>query len=308
MQRLLTVAWAAAMLFACQVHAAACQNANAYAVPTCQPQLVQADTERWETSSSIDSGWKLVFGDEFDSTLDASAWNACTSGEGDVPKGCAYQGILSEFSGDRTHVNVQNGSLNIGATCNSKGKPIGGYASTYGKMAYTYGYTEARVKLERLIDGEFLLWSVAQAPETWPPEIDTVDFGPRDDTVTQGNWKSDGLMDAVVATRVTKTEWHTYCYDLRPGDLTFYVDGHLRQKFQLSDVPNVPIIFIATYAVVPEDFTSDWKGAVDCTKLPAAMNIDYVRIWQRPGMPGTTYMGPVPYTDIPAPPFLALLH
>jgi beta-glucanase (GH16 family) len=66
--------------------------------------------------------------------------------------------------------------------------------------------------------------------------------------------------------------WHTYAADWEPGSLTFYFDGKAVMK-TTSQVSSQPMYLLANLAL---DGGDDLSGLPS----PAAMQIDWVRVWQ----------------------------
>ena len=257
----------------------------------------ELDRKRHPVSNN-NNDWQLKFNDEFDGTdLDLTRFSPCKFNW----DSCEYDRTRNLFRGDSTHIKLNNGSLDVIASCQGD-QLLGGHVSTFQKMSHTYGYFETRVRLDRDIDGDFAVWTTADSPsKKWPPEFDVCEFGNRDGTTNQGSWKDPGKVDETVIFNIEKTQWHTYGYDWRPGKVTFYVDGEVKLQISSPDIPTIPMMIIATY----EDFKETWDGTVNCSDLPAAMHIDYMRLWQKTGTPGATYSGPVSSANIPAPDFLA---
>jgi beta-glucanase (GH16 family) len=72
-------------------------------------------------------------------------------------------------------------------------------------------------------------------------------------------------------------DWHTFGVDWEPGSLTWYVDGVERARFTDAAVTDK-----AAYLVLNLAVGGSWAGSPDgSTALPAKLQVDYVRVYQR---------------------------
>jgi hypothetical protein len=75
-------------------------------------------------------------------------------------------------------------------------------------------------------------------------------------------------------------DWHTFAVDWRPDAVVWYVDGKERWRYtDPAHIPTKPMYLILNLAV-----GGAWPGSPDAsTSFPSYFDIDYVRVWSRPG-------------------------
>jgi beta-glucanase (GH16 family) len=245
------------------------------AVPLTVGYLYQGDTQDVRSrASGLDlqpigqaGGWTMLFDDEFNGTaLDASKWAPYWFSEGSIANNTK---MLS------TNVSESDGNLNLTVKDTTGGivstNPQGG-----GHFQFTYGYAEARIYLPTLNN------KIANWPAWW----------------TDGqNWPSDGEMDIMEGlggsacyhfhstaggpggcSTGNYSGWHTYGADWEPGSVTYYYDGE-KVGSLTTDITSSPMYLIL------ENSTGQYSGPI---VKPATMQIDYVRVWKRVGIPVTT--------------------
>jgi beta-glucanase (GH16 family) len=246
---------------------------------------------------------RLLFEDSFDgSKLDKSKWfwcypfgsaRDCTNGQSGIPYREREQYRPSQLA-------VGDGTLRLIAVRKSV-KPrfpwTSGMVTTGGSFekgaprptfAFKYGYAEIRAKLPRG-HGFWPAFWLLPASGAWPPEIDimewqgarprvnfmTVHFSTprkRDDSIG-GTYDGPPLCQA----------YHRYAVDWQPDTLTWYVDGVARFTVTSRQIetrggrfPRTAMYLLANLAV------GGWITPPNRhTPSPAAMSIDYVRVWSR---------------------------
>ncbi|MER7283557.1 glycoside hydrolase family 16 protein [Dactylosporangium sp. NPDC000244] len=223
------------------------------------------------------TGWTLVFSDDFNaSTVDTAKWNYRTDSK-------AYSTQRPE------NVSESGGSLNIALrkeTFGGKDYTGGGVVS---KQALRYGYYETRAKLNDGAGWHSSFWIMSGDGSTTFPasqrtEIDAFEI----DSITPNRihhgvltWKGSGVSagksygTTYNSSTVDTRDWHTYGLDWSETSAKFYVDGVLA--------------YTAPY--LPSDWTHDYTniwltsiayGSVpDAAKLPATVQFDYVKYWQK---------------------------
>jgi len=228
-----------------------------------------------------DLGYKLVWADEFDApTLDAGKWN--TSYAPKVhPLGC--NGEQQSYA--REQVSLRDGKLVLQVERKPReGMPFtSGMVASHDKFTQRYGWFEARLKLPR---GKGLwpaFWLLPQSKQ-WPPEIDIMEHKGRiPDRVwltvherQPNTWqpKSDGKEWSGPD---FTADFHTFAVDWRPDRLAWFVDGIERHQWRGN------ADFGAMYLILNLAIGGHWDGNADATTpLPSVMEIDYVRVYQRP--------------------------
>jgi beta-glucanase (GH16 family) len=241
------------------------------APPTVGPQPV-----------GIPGDWYLVFDTEFTgSNIDRSVWrtgwfgSGVTSPASDTDDDC-YSPNNVTFPGDGTmHLNVTASSSTCGGvtfpytgamitTNPDDGRPSGGFE-------YTYGVYEARVYVPA--DGTVIadwpgVWADGQS---WPTdgEDDVMEGLNGEACATFHDPLDIGIRTRSCSTAVTPG-WHTFDSDWQPGSVTYYYDGSVIGTVT-SGVTSSPMYLILDDTVK--------MGEPNDTE-PAAMQVQYVRVWQ----------------------------
>jgi beta-glucanase (GH16 family) len=244
-----------------------------------RPLATPAPKTRSSTGSGGSGGpvgvagsWHSIFDDEFAATtLDTTKWST-----GWLSPGITAPVNSSELECyDPNQVTVANGELDLNLirkteSCGGQSHPYAsGMVNTNGKFSYTYGYLEARVWL-----------SGAYAISNWPA------------VWTDGqSWPTDGELDVMEGlsgqacwhfhdpqggpgncSKATYTGgWHTFGADWEPGSVTYYYDGAAVATIN-SGITSSPMYVILNLAAD--------NGNSGPLQAPAAMRVDYVRVWQ----------------------------
>ncbi len=238
-------------------------------------------------------GYALVWHDEFDkgSELNAADWTHEVKGSGWVNH------ELQEYVNHRTPdgqlvTEVRGGKLRITAL-KENGKVYSGRVYAKVKEGWTYGYIEASIKLPKGKGTWPAFWMMPVNFRSWPAdgEIDIME-----EVGYHPNYVSSSLhANAHVHTKGTQVthemlcqgaedEFHTYAIKWTHENITTYVDGRVQLSYDnkgkgRDDWPyDDPFYVILNLA-----WGGDWGGAqgVDESFLPATMEIDYVRVFQK---------------------------
>lgn len=223
------------------------------------------------------TGWTLVFSDDFTaSTLDTAKWNYRTDSK-------AYSTQRPE------NVSLAGGSLNIALkkeTYGGKDYTGGGVVS---KQTLRYGYYETRAKLNDGSGWHSSFWLMAgDGSTTYPASQRTEIDGFEIDSISPTRihhgvltWKGNGVSAGVsygttyTSATIDSRDWHVYGIDWSEAGVKFYVDGTLKYT-----APYLPTDWT-------HDYTSIWLTSIaygsipDGTKLPSAVQFDYVKYWQK---------------------------
>ena len=246
---------------------------------------------------------KLVWSDEFDGTsLDMTKWRY----DGSRNKAGWYNGELEYYGARPENVRVGNGQLIIEArheTLSPRTYPdYGGQAYTSGKImtqgkaSWTYGYYEIRAKLPCARGTWPAIWMMPEAGGAWPDggEIDIMEQVGSQPNVVHGTVHSALFVHTKGTQRGAEKlvadncdAFHVYQLDWQPDALRIGVDGRAYMEV-LNNQPggrgawpfDRPFHMILNLAI-----GGSWAAAkgMDDAALPQRMEVDYVRVWQRPG-------------------------
>lgn len=269
--------------------------ASAVLLAACQsaPQRVQPQTAPLPDRVAVPAGYKLVWADEFDTPglPDPKRWVHDT---GRNREGW-YNRELQYYSGPRAaNAEVRDGRLVITARAESlRDAPDWGgqrYTSarlvTRGTGDWTYGFFEIRAKIPCGRGTWPAIWTVGSGGR-WPEdgELDILEHvGQRPGQVfstvhTQAGSGSFGSgAERTLATACTA--FHDYQMHWTPTHVDFAIDGVPHYRYLNHggaawpfDRPQFLILNIA--------IGGDLGGEVDDAALPAVMEVEHVRVWQR---------------------------
>jgi len=239
-------------------------------------------------------GWTLTFDDEFNgSKLDTAKWidsypdNSRTHNNGEqeyyAPDGYA----------------VSHGALHLkGERRPQGGMPYtSGMVASYGKFAQQYGWFEMRAKLPAG-KGMWPAFWLLPADKNWPPEIDILEMlGHEPSKVYLTNhWqdaagKHQSHGENFVGPDFSRG-FHTFAVDWEADSIVWYIDGTERSR-STEGIPTMPMYLLANLAV-----GGDWPGNPDATTpFPGLMDIDYIRVYQKPKATAAYTLMRVPVAD-----------
>ena len=233
-------------------------------------------------TNPIAGTWTLVFDDEFNgTTLNTNLWN---------PSGWVDNPGLELETYYATNVVVTNGLLQLWVYNPSSGVYTSGKVTTMDKFWQKYGYFEASINVPRN-GGFWPAWWLLKEPYNtndvsepdWPPEVDILEitgesggaqtsiscnifYGPNYPLSGGGGASDDNVS---VSISDATTGFHTYGYQWTPTSHTFYQDG-----VSLGSISAHPYTLYPMWAILQMAIRSTPSGS-----LPAAMQVDYVRIW-----------------------------
>ena len=229
-------------------------------------------------------GWKLIFVDEFEGdALDLTKWSYRQLGKREsamISKDCISldgKGHLLVSVMEKDGV-LQNGMI-----------------GTLGKFSATYGRFEARMKFPEMQGQHGSFWMQPDKPgkeqnnaAVSGAEIDIIEWfgaGRRDGGTASNIYWPSGKGNHAGGTKDFKLlppgeKWsdnfHIYGLEWSATEYVFRVDGKetYRIKEGVSQVPQYLILSL---------LTADWEvKRLDKTKLPNAMLVDWVKVWQKP--------------------------
>ena len=263
--------------------------------------VISARGQTPAAAPSRESGWKLVWSDEFNgkngSGIDGSKWVIETGGNGWGNKELEYYTDRSQ------NVFLQDGNLVIRAV-KEKYSGAGGVSRDYtsgriktqGKFSQTYGRFEARIKIPAGQGMWPAFWMLGEdiGEVGWPAcgEIDIMENIGKEPGTIHGSIHGPGYVGTVgieAPYRLPKNErfaddFHLFAVEWDPESVSFYVDQDLYVRRTRADLqPGWKWVFDKPFFVILNlAVGGDWPGDPDLsTVFPAEMLVDYVRVYQR---------------------------
>ena len=243
-----------------------------------------------EKEPSIDitapEGYSLVWNDEFDGSELNSDWTFEIAGPGFV-----NSELQSYVKGDDV-AEVSNGTLKIHLY--KDGSDIKS-ARIYAKrnQGWKYGYFEASIKLPEGKGTWPAFWMMPVNFKTWPGDgeidiMESVGYDPNVvvSTIHCNKYNNGGTAIESARTTVSTaySEFHKYACEWTAEKMDFYVDGKKLLSYKNDGTGTDAWPFNAPFYVI---LNLAWGGAwgglqgVDESCLPAAMEVDYVRVFQK---------------------------
>ena len=238
-------------------------------------------------------GYSLVWQDEFETGLELNQndWTHEVKNSGWVNN--ELQNYVNHKTPEgRLVTQIKNGALHITAL-KENGKVYSGRVYAKVKEGWKYGYIEASIKLPKGKGTWPAFWMMPVNFRSWPAdgEIDIMEeVGYHPDYVSSSLHATDHVHSN--NTQVThemkcagaEGEFHTYAILWTAQNITTYVDGKVQLSYDnkgkgRSDWPyEDPFYVIFNLA-----WGGDWGGAqgVDESALPATMEVDYIRVFQK---------------------------
>lgn len=238
-------------------------------------------------------GYEMVWHDEFDAgtVLNSVDWTHEVQGSGWVNN--ELQNYVNGYSPEGVPVTeLKDGRLRI-RCFKENGKIYSGRVYAKVKEGWKYGYIEASIKLPKGRGTWPAFWMMPVHFTSWPAdgEIDIMEeVGYRPDYVSSSLHANAHVHSN--NTQVThemyckgaEGEFHTYAIEWTADNITTYVDGKVQLSYDnrglgRDDWPyDDPFYVILNLA-----WGGSWGGAqgVDESALPAIMEVDYVRVFQK---------------------------
>jgi beta-glucanase (GH16 family) len=238
-------------------------------------------------------GYQLVWHDEFNegTELNPADWTHEVQGSGWVNH--ELQNYVNHTTPKGRYVTeIMDGSLLIHCF-KEEGKVYSGRVYAKAKEGWTYGYIEASIKLPKGKGTWPAFWMMPVNFRSWPAdgEIDIMEeVGYHPDYVSSSlhanaHVHSNGTqVTHEMYCKGAEGEFHTYAIEWTAQNITTFVDGKKQLSYDnrglgRDDWPyNDPFYVIFNLA-----WGGDWGGSqgVDENALPATMEVDYVRVFQK---------------------------
>jgi beta-glucanase (GH16 family) len=249
------------------------------------------------TTGVSSAEWKTKFSDQFSGTaLDTRRWGYRAPGQ--------LSPTRTRAVSSPSAVGVRDGSLRLHVKKDPRtaGRYLNGHVGTQaGRFSFTYGVASARIKFERYRGQHGAFWlvpdtrrSLVGQPGRSGAEIDAVEFfGQGASNGGLGSFVYNyGILDpggapkrlgavwpAATANLPTNDAWwkryHVFTVQWTPTRYVFRVDGrpHWTTGVGVSAVPEYLVLSL---------LTSDYElPRLPKGRLPTAMHVDWVRVWQR---------------------------
>lgn len=244
-------------------------------------------------------GWNLVWSDEFEGTeLNRNNWNVEVNGSG-------MGNNEQQFYIDSTNnIQVSDGTLKITARKEYyNGKAYtSGRINTLGKQEFKYGKIEARMKLPRFAGIWPAFWTLGANYSSvgWPAcgEMDIME-AINDNNIVFANlhWSYNNSQADTQNGRNydvgDRTEWHTYGMEWSENSASFYVDDYVYQTYSISTSAQMEEFRKKQFIILNLAVGGQLPGYnIDNTQFPATMEVDWVRVYQKPEEQTTKYNGP----------------
>ncbi len=251
---------------------------------------------------SANAGWTLLWSDEFDGPA-GSAPNSAHWGYdlGNQESGGWGNHELQYYTASTRNTFLDGkGFLTIKAERQPNagpcwhGKPCdysSGRILSQGKVTFTYGKVEARIKVP---GGQGIwpaFWSLGADKLAWPAagEIDIMEYVGKTPNTAYGTAHGPGYSGAQGAgkpfdfKRPVSDDFHVFSIIKRPNEIIWLVDGVEYHRLTPATLPaggswvfERPFFLILNLAV-----GGDWPGSPDAsTVFPAQMSVDWVRIYK----------------------------
>ena len=238
--------------------------------------------------------YEVVWEDNFNgNSLDRSIWNVEVNGNGGGNQELQYYCDNSE------NIEVSNGTLKIKGLRKSYGGKgyTSGRINTKNKAEFRYGKIEARMKLPSFQGAWPAFWMLGSSYDSigWPRcgEIDIME-AINTENFTHGalHWYGEGQRGStgdaseILSNGFDRKAWHTYALEWNEKTMKWTVDG---QVFLQEDITNEYMgeFRKKQFIIFNLAIGGQWPGfTIDNSVFPVVMEVDYVRVSQKPSEKG----------------------
>lgn len=154
-----------------------------------------------------------------------------------------------------------------------------GVATPY--RSFSPGYIEGRIRVPPIVEGFWpAFWLTPD--DQWPPEIDIFEFFGSDPCLYMTYYYRDSsghiqYDEGVHCGPDFSADFHEYAIDWREDRIVWYIDGTERFRFENGDyISTDEMRLILNFGV-----DASFVGTPSSDDLPAYMEIDRVRVWER---------------------------
>ncbi|MDE6393146.1 MAG: family 16 glycosylhydrolase [Muribaculaceae bacterium] len=250
-----------------------------------------------DPSIEVPEGYELVWNDEFDGTeLNRSDWTHEVQGPGWVNN--ELQTYVNTAYDGKLVTEVSDGTLKIDCFKAGDGKICSGRIYVHVNSGWKYGIFEASIKLPKGKGTWPAFWMMPVGNDwsvtPWPKcgEIDIMEEVGYNPNYTSSSIHCEAYNHMIgtqkTAERLTQgaqEDFHIYRLEWTEDYIRTYVDGKMLLNFVNDGKGNISTwpFTRAFYPILNLAWGGDWGGAmgVDETCLPAVMEVDYLRVFQK---------------------------
>jgi beta-glucanase (GH16 family) len=239
------------------------------------------------------AGWTLIWQDEFDGeSIDLNKWEIEIGGHG-------WGNNERQFYTNRPeNVRLEDGLLTIEARDEKyiRRNYTSGRLKTQGLFSFTYGRVEARMKLPygQGIWPAFWMLGESIVDVGWPRsgEIDIMEHIGREPTHIYGTVHGPGYSGGGGIGHFTtfpdgslSEEFHVFAIEWEPNEIRWYVDDNQFFKVTPEQVVGEWVYDHPFFILINLAVGGNWPGYPnESTVFPQFLQVDYVRVYQKPEM------------------------
>lgn len=247
--------------------------------------IVQQAGKEAEITCPI-SGYELVWNDEFSGSKLGSDWTW------EVKQAGWVNNELQNYVKEDHVATVSDGTLKINLI-NDNGTIKSARLYARPNTGWKYGYIEARIRLPKGKGTWPAFWMMPVNFKSWPADgeidiMEEVGYNPNVvvSTIHCNKYNNGGTATESASRKVAtaQTDFHTYAVEWTANYMTFYADGEKLLTYNNDGSGKDAWPFDAAfYPILNLAWGGAWGGqqGVDESCLPATMEVDYVRVFQK---------------------------
>lgn len=234
-------------------------------------------------------GWRLVWSDEFDGTApDTASWSRCPAGNADWMRHMSPLDRLCR---------VENGQLHLHGICRPDGcddpRPyLTGGVQSKGKRSLQKGRIDVRARFDSAQGFWPAIWLMPDGDMPWPSggEIDIMEHLNHDTVAYQTVHSPYTLQGRQPEVRnsatgaIDRDGFNVYTAIVTDSGVEFYINGrhtHTYPRLRPDREDQYPFADHPFYVILSAQLGGSWVGRIDPAQLPAKMEVDYVRFYEK---------------------------
>lgn len=234
-------------------------------------------------------GWKLVWADEFNGKkIDKKSWRRCRRNNADWGRHMHDMESLCEV-GDGT---LKLWAIKTPTELNLSQPCITGGIESIGLRSIRNGRVDVRARMDCATGFWPAIWLMPDIDIPWPKggEIDIMEHLNYDDIFYQTVHSSHTREQREPKTEngrnfpFDKSVFNTFSVEVSPDEITFYINDQKTFSYQrLNPEPDgqYPFDDHPFYVILSAQVGGEWVGKPNINELPAKMEIDYVRFYEK---------------------------